>query len=506
MHVLAALRPLGDAVFAHLESQPPTRPICHPQSLPYITAMTQPLEYGQERPLKWWQGLEKYCWMVLVVAALGWLFDTMDQNLFNLVRRPSLIDLLRPHYTGAALDAKVKDVAGICTAIFLIGWSVGGFLFGVIGDRLGRAKTMIVTITIYAAFTGLSGLATNWPIYAVCRFLTALGVGGEFAAGAALVAETFPARSRPMALGLLQTLSAVGNMMAAVITLGLGNLEQHWRLAYFVGAAPALLVVWIARSVHEPQAWKEAKERKSVDKEMGSIAQLFEHPKLRRNTIAGVLLGTAGVGALWGVAFFSTDMVRGELRAGGFAKEHIDRFTSIMFFVQNFGAMAGAYLFAVFAERTTRRLAFTIGYALSWISVLVFFWSVQGAGHSAFLRAMILAPIMGFCTLGPFAGFTMYFPELFPTRLRATGCGFCYNAARVLAAAAPYALGSLAARFGKHDAAGNVIQSGYAQAATVVTCIYIVGFIGAWLGPETKGKPLPEDADFEVGAVKVAEA
>src|SRR5215208_1421083 len=220
--------------------------------------------------LKWYQGLDRYCWIVLIVAALGWLFDTMDQNIYNLVRAPSLKEMLHPHRdeikkldkeqrrelslsaddktkldtSGAnklvpaerkklelsrdqarALDADVKSKGGIVTGIFLIGWSVGGFIFGILGDRLGRTRTMIFTILIYAAFTGLSGLVNDWRVYSVMRFMTALGVGGEWAAGAALVAEVFPSRSRPMALGLLQALSAVGNMMAAGLTLALGDLD-----------------------------------------------------------------------------------------------------------------------------------------------------------------------------------------------------------------------------------------------------------------------------------------
>src|SRR5687768_4823269 len=180
--------------------------------------MDQPAAPPAGKPLKWYQGLEKYCWIVLVISALGWLFDTMDQNLFNLVRKSSMEDLLMPKaeraaLTGAAKTAFDDDVrfkGGIVTAVFLIGWAAGGFIFGILGDRLGRTKTMIVTILIYAIFTGASGLVNNWYLYAFARFMTGIGVGGEWAAGAALVAETFPQRSRPMALGLLQALSSVG--------------------------------------------------------------------------------------------------------------------------------------------------------------------------------------------------------------------------------------------------------------------------------------------------------
>jgi MFS family permease len=507
--------------------------------------------------MRWWQGLERYCWVVLIVAALGWLFDTMDQNIFNLVRAPSTRELLvreygdggglppgAPPVMGAAgkiveergdrvvvqvvdktgeqrsvlatrwsepdseaaprlavgaravivaydspraayviedqkiFDGRASRVAGWLTSIFLIGWSVGGFVFGMLGDRIGRTGTMILTILIYAVFTGLSAAVTTWQAYAAMRFLTALGVGGEWAAGAALVAEVFPARSRPMALGLLQALSAVGNMMAAVITLALAGLS--WRGAYVVGALPALLVLWIRRTVREPERWQHARQEASAGKELGNIFALFREPVLRRNTIAATLMATAGVGALWGVGFFSTDLVREELQKAGVAARLIDARVSIMFLLQNLGSFFGIYLFASFSERFNRRTAFFFWFVLAWASILIFFWSVTGSRANAFSIALGLAPVMGFCTLGPFSGYTVYFPELFPTRLRATGCGFCYNAARILAAVAPFALGSF-------KAAGE-----YAQAATIVSTIYVVGFVGTWMGPETKGKPLPE--------------
>jgi MFS family permease len=457
-------------------------------------------------PLRWYQGLERYCWIVLIVAALGWLFDTMDQNLFTLVRVPSLNEMLHPHPERPELtpDEKrkladdVKKYGSYVTAIFIVGWATGGWVFGILGDRLGRTKTMIITILIYAIFTGASGLVNDWRLYALMRFLTGLGVGGEWAAGASLVAEVFPERSRPMALGLLQSLSAVGNMLASVITLTIAMLvteeaqASSWRIAFFVGTVPALLVLWIRASIKEPERWKEAKQQATVGREVGNIAQLFTHPVLRRNTIAAVLMATAGVGALWGIGFFSTDMLRGELQTAGFAQSEINKLVSRMFLIQNAGSFLGIYLFAAFSERFNRRTAFFLWFVLAWASVVAFFWGVSGKGGEAFTWAAPLAVVMGFCTLGPFSGYTIYFPFLFPTRLRATGCGFCYNVARYLAAIAPLTIGDLAVWLG-----------GFAPAATVVSCIYILGFIGTWLGPETKGKPLPEDADFETGAAGV---
>ncbi|HLF94298.1 MAG TPA: MFS transporter, partial [Planctomycetota bacterium] len=406
------------------------------------------------KPLKWYQGLNKYCWVVLVISALGWLFDTMDQNLFTLVRKTSVEELVFPHKDRLHMkaeerdktltpeerkkfDADVKQVSGWVTSIFLYGWAAGGFLFGILGDRLGRTKTMIITILIYAVFTGASGLVNSWPLYGFARFMTGMGVGGEWAAGAALVAETFPQRSRPMALGLLQALSSVGNMMAAAITWGIEGAGLGWRIVYFVGAAPALLVLWIRRSVKEPEQWVQAKERASMGKEMGKIGELFTHPVLRRNLIASVLMGSAGVAALWGIGFFSTDFVLGELTAANIDADSRNRTKNIMFLLQNLGSFFGIYTFALLTERIGRKKAFYLSYALAWVSILVFFWSLAGSGAKAQTLALVLAPILGFCTLMPFAGFTIYFPELFPTRLRTTGCGFAYNAARILAANAP---------------------------------------------------------------------
>jgi MFS family permease len=469
--------------------------------------LAQPAE---SKPLPWYRGLDRYCWVVLAIAALGWMFDTMDQNLFNLVRAQSIRDLLGPQ--RGADKAYVNLVGQWVTSAFLVGWSVGGFIFGILGDRLGRRTTMVITIVIYAAFTGLSGLVHSWPTYALARFMTGLGVGGEWAAGASLVAELFPARSRPMALGFLQSLSAVGNMMAAIITLVLQNMS--WRWAYAAGAAPALLVFWITSSVKEPQKWKEAKAQAAVGKEMGNIGELFRNPGLRRNTVAALLMAIAGQGVLWGLAMWSVDLLLSMLQPYGVSDRDFNRVKSTMYFAQQIGAIFGIYAFTAWSERTSRRQAFFLSFALGWIAVPAFFWGVaKSAGvslgifgkivavltlssqmapepQSIVVIATLLAVVMGFATLGPFAGYTVYFPELYPTRLRATGCGICYNGGRFLAALVPLINGRLIAHYAHRPGA---VAGGLPAAATVVACVYVLGFIGTALGPETKGKPLPED-------------
>jgi MFS family permease len=439
--------------------------------------------------LKWWQGVPRYAWLVLLIAALGWLFDAMDQNLFNMVRAPSVKELLgaTQGLTGKALDDAAKLVGAQLTAVFLIGWAIGGFVFGMIGDRLGRTRTMMLTILIYALFTGLNGLVKDLPQYFICRFITALGVGGEFAAGAALVAEVWPARSRPMALGTLQALSAVGNMGAAVINLLAG---ADWRIVYFVGAAPALLVLWIRSSVKEPDAWHEAKERQSKDGgEMGNLAALFSDPTLRKNTIAGTLIALAGVGGLWGVGFFLPDLIRTVLGPGvatldaDAARKQLGSWVSIAFLFQNVGAFLGMFGYAALSERVGRKPALGLFLLLAYGSIQLAFWGVRDLS-----TAYGLSFVLGFCALAPFSAFAVYFPELYPTRLRATGVGFCYNCARLLAAAAPFALGGLAKTFNS----ATDPAYGFRIAAAIVASIYVVGFLGLALGPETKGKPLPE--------------
>jgi MFS family permease len=436
---------------------------------------------GEGRGLRWYPGISRYAWTVLFIAALGWLFDTMDQNIFNLVRQQSLEDLLRGTVAADHLGPAAKQLGGQITAVFLIGWAVGGFFFGMIGDRLGRVRTMAVTILIYAAFTGLTGLTHTVFWYGVCRFMTALGVGGEFAAGAALVAETFPNRSRPMALGALQALSAVGNMSAAVITYLLSGVTESWRWAFAVGAVPAVLVFFLRRVVREPEAWVTAQAvAKEANKRIGSIAGLFEDPVLARNTLAGTLLAIAGIGGLWGVGFFLPDLNRTVF--GGLPKAEVTRIVSAAFFLQQLGAFFGMFAYAILAERTGRRPALLLFFVLAFLSVEGAFHFIHDRGTS-----FLWSSLVGFCALAPFSAFAVYFPELFPTRLRATGTGFCYNCARILAALAPFTLGTLAKSL---DVPGDP-AGGLRRAAGIVACVYVVGLVGLWLAPETKGKPLP---------------
>lgn len=285
----------------------------------------------------WWKELNRYHWFVLIVAALGWLFDTMDQQLFNLARSPAMRELLQSASGVSPSAGDVDLYGGIATTVFLLGWATGGLGFGIMGDRVGRAKTMLLTILMYSAFTGLSALSWDFWSFAIFRFLTGLGVGGEFAVGVALVAEVMPVKARPFALGLLQALSAVGNISAAVISLVLAELEDSryvqsgWRIMFVVGALPALLAILIRRRLKEPEQWQAA-SGEQLKKQLGSYRELFGNPRWKKNAIVGLVMAASGVIGLWGIGFFSFDLSRSvfrktfeiELRKAGEAEKDQD--------------------------------------------------------------------------------------------------------------------------------------------------------------------------------------
>jgi MFS family permease len=470
-----------------------------------------PLEPNQG---PWYRELNRYHWFVLLVASLGWMFDTMDQQLFNLARVPAMRELLRPKAAAkatsvtsaaaasVAVEVSKEDVgwyAGVATAIFLIGWALGGLAFGVLGDRIGRAKTMLITILIYSLFTGLSALSSGFWDFAFYRFLTGLGVGGEFAVGVSLVAEVMPDRARPFALGLLQAFSAVGNMVAALVGIVLayviraGYLESSWRVMFVVGALPALLCILIRSRLKEPERWKAVAAKASEDpgetQRLGSINEMFTDSRWRRNAIVGMLLAFAGVVGLWGIGFFSFDLINSIFRKryqslGLSARETefwVSFWVAVTSLIQNAGAFFGVNAFSYMTHRLGRKPAFFVTFLLAMVSTAFTFWFLN-----SFWDIFWMIPIMGFCQVALFGGYAIYFPELFPTRLRSTGTSFCYNVGRLVAAAGPLTLGALT----------GVVFRGYPEpmryAGVSMSLVFIIGIMALPFAPETKGRPLPE--------------
>lgn len=426
---------------------------------------------------RWTEGLTGYHYLVLAVAAMGWLFDTMDQWLYVLARDPALAELLGL----ARTDPGVKSAAGNIQAIFLFGWATGGLFFGMIGDKLGRTRTMAITVLIYAVFTGLSGFASGYWDFAAYRFLTGLGIGGEFAAGAALVAEVFPAHARAKALGIMQACSAIGNMAAGVIGYTVSTTMADgsgWRYMFYVGLAPALLVFLIRAFIKEPESWEHAKaEAAKGQLKLGSATEMFTVPWLRRRVLVGIGLAAVGVIGFWGIGTFTPALVRGVFNPGDLPelRAKSDQWAAIAVIVQNFGSFFGMLAFAFVAERVGRRPTFAMAFLACLFIVPVTFHVMKEQWH-----LFVLLPLFGLCTSTLFGGYAVYFPELFPTRLRATGTGFCYNVARYIAVPAPSLFGALGANFG------------LAWAATLVSTVFVLGLVILIFAPETKDQPLPE--------------
>jgi MFS family permease len=439
----------------------------------------------------WYTQLNGYHWFVFAVAALGWLFDCLDQQLFTLSRMPAMKALVPG-------EDPVKW-GGYATSIFLAGWATGGLVFGVLGDRIGRAKTMMITILIYSLCTGLSALSQSFWDFAFYRFITGLGVGGEFAVGVALLAEVMPAQARSGALGSLQALSALGNISAALIGMGMANLEKtgaislgsSWRWMFVIGAIPAFLALIIRMKMKEPARWQQMKDSGELDKHSAfTYAELFRDPRWRKNAILGMLLVCSGVIGLWGIGFFTPELVRTVLSkayaAQGMAKEQIgplvDKEASWGLLTLQVGAFFGMLAASYVAAKLGRRTAFAIAFVSAMVSTACAFWFYKDASQTYWL-----IPIMGFCQLSVFAVYAIYLPELFPTHLRSTGTSFCYNVGRFLAAAGVPVIGLLKTEvFADHPEPMR-------PAALVMCSIFILGLLVLPFAPETKDKPLPED-------------
>jgi MFS family permease len=365
----------------------------------------------------------------------------------------------------------------------ILGWATGGIIFGMMSDKIGRVKTMVATLLVYSVFTGLSGLATTWVDFTLYRFLAGIGIGGMFGAATTLVAESVPAGFRAMALGSLQALSALGNIIGSLLSLqippGSHNFVSDyagWRVLFFVGIVPALLVVPIIFVLKEPEPWLKAKAEAAAGrghKNIGSPTELFRDERWRRNTIVGLFLGVSGMIGLWGIGFFSPELISTALR--GAPQSVVDSVRGWATAFQDVGSFLGMLTFTMVAAFLSRRLAFLLALVLSMFVTMFVFRSLNTASD-----AYWMLPMMGFAQLAVFAGYSIYFPELFPTRLRGTGVGFCYNTVRYLAAPAPTVMGYLASLMS------------FRSAAVLMSTIYLVGVVALIWAPETKGKPLPE--------------
>jgi MFS family permease len=433
--------------------------------------------------LSWTREVSRYQWIVLFVAWLGWVFDSMDGTLYSIVQGPSMTELMGP---GASAET-VRFYSRVVLAVMLIGWAAGGIIFGTLADYIGRAKALAATVLIYSLFTGLSAASQNWQQLAAFRFITGLGLGGEWAAGAALVAEVWPDRLRAKAGAILQSAAAFGFFFAAVINLLVG--VRSWRSVYLVGAVPAIFVLAIRLLIKEPESWikvrdsrKRARAAQSAKEDSGgeagedhsfTLKQLF-NSRHRRDTLIASLLAFVVLLALWGATVWIPAAVREMAARAGLGADDQTRYASYGVMLLNGGSLFGYLSFGPLADRVGRRGAFLF-FFLGGVIVFPMTFLLT----TSIAQVFVLLPLVGFFTLGVTSGFPIYLPELFPTRVRTTGVGFCYNLGRIITAGSVFLTGYLSTFIGSE-----------AKTASAVSLVYILGMFLLIFARETRGQRL----------------
>ncbi|REK17923.1 MAG: MFS transporter [Planctomycetota bacterium] len=450
--------------------------------------------------------------MTLVAAFLGWMFDGLEMGLFPLVARPALRELM-----GAEADTSIGVWMGWITAGFLVGAACGGILFGWLGDRIGRVRAMVWSVLTYAIFSGLCGFSESPLQLAILRFMAALGMGGEWSLGVALVMEVWPGKSRPLLAGLIGSAANVGFLLIAVVGLGLtqfiegaesilrasgmsedwvakliGGDKSAWRLLMFIGATPALLTIFVRFFVPESRLWQHAAAHAPKTR----VRDIFARNVVTRTVLGTSLAGMALIGT-WASIQWVTPWAN-KLAADTDSAATASSTTQISLAI---GAIIGTMAAALSAEWFSRRKAY---FALCLASLLVCAylfrspvqWSVTAGwfervdpnqsffgGERAFnWYFVLLAGLAGGVTAGFYGWLPLYLPELFPTRIRATAQGFAFNFGRVLAAIGALQGGRLLDYFNQD----------YARMGAIMSLVYLAGMVLIWFCPETKGQPLPD--------------
>jgi SHS family sialic acid transporter-like MFS transporter len=403
--------------------------------------------------------------VTLLAAFLGWMFDGLEMGIFPLVARPALQEFQK---VAAVMDETyVQTWMGRITALFLLGAAAGGLVFGWLGDRIGRVRAMTLSVLAYSLFTGLCYLAHSpWQLGAF-RFIAALGMGGEWALGVALVMEIWPQDKRPLMAGLIGAAANVGYALIAVIAIYFKITIDSWRWVMLVGAAPALLSLVIMYFVPESEKWKH-----SVQKGPSRPIREIFSAGLLKSTLLAIAFASIALIVTWGIVqwipLWADQMTGGK-------KPEVKAYIQ---FVSSIGAILGCMIAALVGGKLGRRPVY---FGLCLCSLLACVYLFQGfSSYSNTFLAMV--GVVGFFTAAFYGWLPLYLPELFPTRVRATGQGLAFNFGRILAAYGAWNMGDVMAFFDKS----------YSKAGTVVVMIYLVGMVIIWLAPETKDKPLPE--------------
>jgi MFS family permease len=392
----------------------------------------------------------------LLAASLGWMLDSMDVQIYALV----LLDVMRE----LGMDS---GAGGLLASITLLASAAGGVLFGILADRIGRTRALMASILLYSVFTAACGLSQNVIQLAVFRFFLGLGFGGEWATGAALVAETWPAEHRGKALGIMQSSWAVGYALAAALT-ALVLPSFGWRGVFFAGILPALVTLWIRKSVPEPEIWLRSREERTRNRGLG-LGDLFSSD-YRRHAAVATLMNAGTMFAWWGLFTWIPTYLKKPPDEGGAGLTLLD--SSIWIVAITVGQFLGYVTFGFVADRMGRRRAYLL-YLLVAAAVV----PVYGMARAPWVL-LLIGPLVGFFGTGYFSGFGAITAELFPTRIRVTAQGFTYNVGRIASAAAPFIVGRVA------DA------SGFGVAFLVISAAFVFAAALSSLLPETRGKAL----------------
>jgi len=420
--------------------------------------------------------MNAYQWTVLGAAWLGWGFDVFDGLLFNYVA-PNCVPTLLGIPIGSP-EAKSASLywTGVLTSVLLIGWAVGGIVFARVADRIGRARTLLITMLLYSLGTAACALAPNIWVLLLCRIVASLGIGGEWAAGAAMVAEVVPENRRVEAGALLYTSAPVGLFLATFVTYQIqgvyfaGSPEVAWRYVFLCGLIPAAIAFVVRIFLKEPERWK------AVGASVPKMSEIFG-PTLRRRTLSGLLMALVALLTWWSCNAFIPLVASGLAVSSGHAAE-AEAWKATATNMFNIGGLLGTLLTVPISKMMGRRPMFGIYFVGSALSIAAAF----GLDIDPHTRLYLYFPI-GLTVFGVFGSFTYYLPELFPTRLRGTGAGFCYNAGRVITAAGPFLVGSIASRG----------QDALTTAMSVlfwVSAVPALGLLALPLVVETKDQPL----------------
>jgi len=403
-------------------------------------------------------------YLVLTAAFLGWMFGGLAMGIFPLVARPALLDMQQT--SGASGDSYVGHWMGIITALFLLGAALGGLVFGWMGDRIGRVRTMGLAILCYSLFTGAAYFAQTPIQLGILRFIAGLGIGGEWSLGVALVMEVWPEKHRPVLAGVIGAAANVGFALIGVIGIFFTVTQDSWRWVMLVGAAPAFLTLFIRLFVPESPRWiAVAKEGPAQP-----MREILARPLLKCTLLATVFASIALIGS-WGsvqwLPLWADQLAGAEAPS---AKAYTQTLTAV-------GAIIGCLIGAWVGGRIGRRPAYFLLCLGSLASTAWLFRGIDGYG----MGFLVMAFLVGATTASFYGWLPLYLPELFPTRVRATAQGVAFNTGRILAAAAAIQMGALMGLF----------EGSYARAGAIITLVYVVGLAVIWLAPETKGRPLP---------------